>query len=227
MTDIILVRHCEAEGNIKKVFQGSTNSDITENGKLQLAALSERMKEFPFEYIYSSPLKRAYKTAQAANEHMKIDPIITDDGLREINAGVIEGIKYADMPNLYPEDAKNWNLSPMDFAPENGETMKSVFERGWNTILKIAKKHSGSKICVASHGCTIRNILCRAKGWPIEKLNDVEWCDNTAISILRFDDDFNCELILENDATHLSEEISTLAKQVWWKKESREGMLFE
>lgn len=226
MTDVILIRHCEAEGNIKKVFQGSTDSDITENGKAQLAALSERMKDFPFEHIYSSPLKRAYKTAQAANVYMQL-PIHTDDGLREINAGVIEGVRYADLPKLYPVDAENWNLSPMNFAPMGGETMREVFERGWNTVIKIVKRHKHSRICITSHGCTIRNILCRAKGYSIDRLNDIEWCDNTAISVLRFDDELNCSLILENDASHLNDEISTLAKQVWWKKESREKMLFE
>ena len=226
MTDIILIRHCEAEGNIKKVFQGSTDADITENGQAQLKALSDRMKDIPFDYIYSSPLKRAYKTAEAANAWMKL-PIIENNDLREINAGIIEGIKYIDLPVLYPQEARHWNLSPMDFAPEGGESMRDVFERGWNAILNIAKEHNNSRICVVSHGCTIRNILCRAKHWQIDKLNDVEWCDNTAISILRFNDDFDCELILENDASHLSEDISTLAKQVWWKKESREEMIFE
>lgn len=33
MTRIILIRHCEAEGNIKRVFQGHTDADISENGR--------------------------------------------------------------------------------------------------------------------------------------------------------------------------------------------------
>ncbi len=51
--------------------------------------------------------------------------------------------------------------------------------------------------------------LCWAKGWPIERLSEVAWCDNTGVSVLRFDRD-RVELILENDNTHLNEELSTL-----------------
>lgn len=43
------------------------------------------------------------------------------------------------------------------------------------------------------------------------------WCDNTGVSVLRFDRD-RVELILENDNTHLNEELSTFAKQTWWKE---------
>jgi probable phosphoglycerate mutase len=184
------------------------------------------MIDFPFDYIYSSPLKRALKTAAAANVHMRKD-ICTDSDLREINAGIIEGMKYADMPRLCPKDAENWHLYPHLFYPPNGESMKSVYKRTWDAILRIARGHKYKRTCVVSHGCAIRNILCNAKGWEIEKLNDVDWCDNTAISLIQFDEDFNPEIVFENDASHLTDDISTFATQSWWKKESRGKIVTE
>lgn len=81
---LIIVRHCEAMGNHHRVFQGSTDCDITENGARQLDALAERMLEFPFQAAYSSPLQRALKTAQAANRHYGLE-IKLDARLAEIH----------------------------------------------------------------------------------------------------------------------------------------------
>ena len=83
---LIIVRHCEAMGNHHRVFQGSTDCDITENGARQLDALAERMLEFPFQAAYSSPLQRALKTAQAANRHYGLE-IKLDARLAEIHGG--------------------------------------------------------------------------------------------------------------------------------------------
>jgi probable phosphoglycerate mutase len=74
---------------------------------------------------------------------------------------------------------------------------------------------------VASHGCSIRNFLCRASGNPIERLNETDWCDNTAISIIDFDEHLQPTIVLMNDASHLPDETSTFAGQKWWKPENR------
>ena len=59
-TRFIVVRHCEAQGNIRRVFNGITDGDITENGARQLDLLAARMAEEHFDVIYSSPLRRSF-----------------------------------------------------------------------------------------------------------------------------------------------------------------------
>ena len=44
MTYIYLVRHCEAMGNHKRLFQGSTDCDVSEIGTIQLKYLKENSK---------------------------------------------------------------------------------------------------------------------------------------------------------------------------------------
>ena len=66
MTRIILVRHCEAAGNLNRRFQGHTDAEVTENGKKQLELLALRMRNVKIDYLYSSPLKRAVSEAYAA-----------------------------------------------------------------------------------------------------------------------------------------------------------------
>lgn len=214
---LIVVRHCEAQGNHLRIFQGSTDCDITENGARQLDALAERMREFPIQAAYSSPLKRAFKTAQAANRSYGL-PIQTDERLAEIHGGCWEGEHWGEFPQLFPQDSHCWDHEPWRFHPEGGESMRAVYDRVWAAATEIAARHIGQSVLIASHGCAIRNLLCRAHGWEIERLNDVDWCDNTAISVIAFDRSLQSEILLENDSSHLAEQISTFATQSWWRR---------
>ncbi len=223
MTRVILIRHCEAEGNIKRVFQGHTDAQISNNGKKQLDLLRLRCRNMPIDVIYSSPLTRAYQTAEAVNSFRNVTVHIHED-LIEINGGDWEGHYWSDIPILFPEDYMSWVYFPSNFAPQNGEPMHHVYTRMKNVVHEIVQKHKGQQICITSHGCAIRNFLCWAIGKSIEQLSDVDWCDNTAISIIDFDDDFRPTVVLANDASHLSEETSTFSKQTWWKSEGRPNM---
>lgn len=224
-TTVILVRHCEARGNIDRVFQGHFNGKITDNGKMQLSCLSERMKELPFDYLYSSPLSRAVSTAKACNFYYHL-PIHIINGVIEINGGEWEGKKFASFPVEYPEHAINWVKEPWNFIAPGGESMREVYERMRDTILMLAHRHKGQRICVVSHGCAIRNFLCYAKGWPLENISQINWCDNTAVSVIEFDSAYNPSLLLENDSSHLSDEHTTLGKQSWWKKDNKDYLNF-
>ncbi|MFT9078050.1 histidine phosphatase family protein [Ethanoligenens sp.] len=220
MTRIYLIRHAEAEGNLKRVFQGHIDADISENGEKQLEKLAKRFAPLHLDALYASPLKRAYKTAQAVDsvEHL---PIITMEGLMEINGGCWEGQPFCKLPELYPHDNETWVSRPWDFAPREGEPMRQVYARMWETITGIARKHPGKTVGITSHGCAIRNYLCHAHSWPIERLNDVSWCDNTAVSIIEYRNDGQIAVTMENDVSHLDGELSTFAKQDWWRKGTR------
>lgn len=97
-----------------------------------------------------------------------------------------------------------------------------MYDRVWEALLSIVRENRERTVCVASHGCAIRNMLCRAKGWPLDQLNDVDWCDNTAVSVIDFDREETPHLILQNDATHLTPDVSVFARQTWWKRENLE-----
>ena len=69
------------------------------------------------------------------------------------------------------------------FAIEKGESMQQVFDRMRDAVLLLAARHPGKTVLLASHGCAIRNLLCWAHGWPIERLNDVN-CHQLAVRAL-------------------------------------------
>lgn len=224
MVRLYVVRHAEAEGNKRHTFQGRTDADVSENGMHQLEQLKERFKNIHYDKVYSSPLKRAFETAEAANFYHKL-PIITADGLKEIDAGDWEGKSFEKIPDLYPEEYRHWSLEPWKFEAPNGETMREVYERIWNAVLLIVKKNPNKTILITSHGCAIRNFICHAMGLPLENLRDVSWIENTAVSTVDFDDDLKPHVIKFNDFSHLDESTLTLGKTGWWKGSISENAL--
>lgn len=205
LTDLYIIRHCEASGNRDRTFQGISDCEITEVGERQLFHLSERFKDIKIDSIYSSPLKRAYLTAQAVNKYHGLNIKVVDD-LVEINGGEIEGVSWVDFPVTRPELEYAWSIEPHNFHPKGGESMRSVYERSWRAVKEIVAQNENKTVVLASHGCTIRNIMCCAYGRAIEQLNTIKWADNTGVFLLRFNEEKAPEILIYNDVSHLPEE---------------------
>lgn len=213
MVTMYVVRHCEAMGNVDRVFQGNTDFDISPLGAKQLEKLKERFKDVPIDAVYSSPKIRAYKTAQSIVGDKNIE-IIKDDGLRELNGGIIEGLKFTEIYERWPEVEESWTYAPQDFATEGGEPMRDVYTRIWNTVLKIAKENSGKTVAIATHGAASRCLICKITKNDVEKLIEVPWTDNTSVTKIIFDDNFNCEIEYVNDTSHLPAELLPKAHKI-------------
>ncbi len=205
MTYIYLVRHCEAMGNHKRIFQGSTDCDISEIGAKQLQYLKERFKDIRLDAIYSSPLMRAQKTAEAINYGKGLQ-IITRKNLAELHGGVVEGKPFVEAFNAIPGLADAWNNHPQDFAPEGGETMREAYVRIYDEIISLAKQNRGKVIAAASHGGVLRCLMCRVLYYDITRLKDVPWCENTAVTLLKIDDNDKISVEFFNDYSHVPPE---------------------
>jgi probable phosphoglycerate mutase len=216
MTRLILVRHAEAEGNVRRIFHGHTNGDITENGEVQLERLAERCKSLHYDIIYSSDLQRCIKTANAVNRYHHL-PVMVDDRFREIYGGRWEGVPFAELPVKFPVDFGHWNDMPHLLNIPEGESMVNFRERVVSAAGGICLQNDGKTVCLVTHGTVIRILLCEAKGLPLCGVIGVNWCDNTAISILGIEKPFRGKVLLENDNSHLTGGLSTLEKQTWWR----------
>ena len=213
---LYLVRHCEAEGNLNRIFHGNYDSDITENGRRQLEQLALRFAGARIDALYSSPLRRAKKTAEAVGRGKDLEIKICP-GLIEINGGSLENRPWKDFPLLSESEAYNWVYKPAEVRMPEGETMRDLYDRIWDALSGIMNTEADSDIVAAvSHGCAIRAFLCGALGWGIERLGDVEWCDNTAVSKLLFDGE-SFSVVYMNDSSHLDSSLSTLKKQNWFR----------
>lgn len=205
MTKIYMVRHCEAMGNVQRLFQGKTDLDISELGAIQLKFLSNRFKELELHKIYSSPLLRAKKTAEAIKGNKSLS-IELCDGLAELDGGVLDGKPFKESFLSIPGLLDIWDNHPQDFAPENGEAMKDAYERIWNAVISIARENKDKTIACASHGGVIRCLNCRILSDDITQLKNIEWSENTAVTLIEFDDNYKPTIVFRNDVSHLPSE---------------------
>lgn len=202
MTKIILVRHCQAEGNLKRFFQGKIDSDITPLGSKQIAQTADLLSNEPIDVIYSSPKKRARLSAEGINIYHQVE-IKIDNRIVEIDAGKWEGVPLVEVEKLYPEQFYNWKNDPAQFSAPGGESMLQVYNRVKPALLSIISENKDKTVCVVSHGCAIKNMMCFAHGWEIDNIKEVPLGTNMSVNVLTFDDDIKPTIVIENYTDHL------------------------
>lgn len=208
-TTIYLIRHAEAEGNLYRRIHGQYDSNVTANGLRQIAALEERFRSVPLDAVYSSDLTRTMRTARALADPKNL-PIRTDPRFREVGIGVWEDVPFGELARIDAKQLKNFNYDPPKWRVEGAERYPAYTERFVEALRERAAEHSGETIAVFAHGC----VLSQSLGVLFP---DHEIChmDNTAVTKIRWDGSFQVEYLGDN--SHLSEDISTLAKQNWWR----------
>lgn len=152
----ILVRHGETKANVKKIFSGWSNYELTKKGKLQIKLLAEELKDYEVDYIYASPLGRAVETAKEIGESIG-KKIIIDDNLREMNFGIFDGRTAKEAEEIYPKEWENWINNYESVEIPDGESLQSTIKRV-KIFIDPIKNQEGSCIIV-SHNGIILSIL--------------------------------------------------------------------
>lgn len=216
MTRMYLVRHAEAEGNLYRRIHGWYNALITQNGYRQIEALEQRFSQIHIDAVYSSDLFRTMTTASAVWRPKQL-PLHTLPQLREINMGDWEDESWGWAARYDGESLLRFNAFDPDWRAPNGENLQEVRDRMETTLRKIAADHPDQTVAVFSHGTAIRCAQSAFYGYSIAECNDrLSHSDNTAVTLLEFDGD-HVEVVYADDNSHLPDEISTLARQDWWK----------
>lgn len=213
VTKIYLVRHAQAEGNVKRFFQGRIDTDLSELGYKQIKYLAERFKDINFDKIYSSPYKRAMATAEAVNEYHNLE-IIKDEKLVEIDGGKLEGMQWTEIDEKYPVESEKWKMQINDFQAPDGENLEDVFKRMGKAVTELAEENAGKTIVISSHGCAIRAFLCFAEFGDLSRIYDVGWADNTSVSYLEYENG-KYKVIFKNDVSHLPDGLYTPTSAIW------------
>ena len=201
MTEIYLIRHTQAEGNLYHAMQGHWDGDVTALGLRQIDALAERFRDVKLDALYSSDLKRAMLTAGAIRRTHPLE-LQTRRDLREINVGPWEARFFADIQWETPELTELFLRRAEEFYLEGAETYGEVRRRAAAALEDIAQKNEGRSVAVVSHGVTIRCLL----SFILQKsLDDPELpiCGNTGVTHLYYENGaFRIDYI--NDCSHLA-----------------------
>lgn len=204
---IYFIRHGETVWNTLKIFQGSSNSPLTEKGILQAKKLGKRLENIEFNKFYSSPLGRAIQTSKYIIGDRDIE-IIPIKELQEISVGKMEGVNREIFLSTYPEEYEKFFSNSKDYNPVafDGESFVDFLKRVEDGIKKIVNAHNQDDVvAVVTHGVTLKGILKIVKNIPFEDFKNVEVPENTSLTIVNYSDGkFTIELF--SDTSHLDGE---------------------
>lgn len=205
VTKIYLIRHCESMGNVGGRFQGRFDADVTPDGEKQLELLGLRFRNEPIDIIYTSPLRRARKTAEAVAKYHHVD-LVEEPGLLEIDVGEMENMPLAQVVERFPQVARDWDRAPDQCRFPGGETMAQVYERANAALDKIIMDNPGRTVVAATHGGVLRNLFVRVAFGELGRLAESEVFGNTSVSLLAAEDG-KLRWEYTNDLSHLPEEM--------------------
>ncbi len=217
-TRVLLIRHGATTLSAEDRFAGSTDVDLSAEGRRQATALAARLAREPLAAVYASPMRRTLVTAAILGEPHGLVPASLD-GLREIGHGVWEGLTRREVEERYPEDYASWEEDPFTFAPPEGESGLAVTARALPALRTLAVAHAGQTVAVVSHKATIRLLLSMLLGIDPRGYRDRLDQAPACLNVLDLRDPVRARLMLYNDISHYADTPrrpgSMLSK--WWR----------
>jgi probable phosphoglycerate mutase len=161
VTTILLARHGETDWNRENRFQGHADPPLNETGRAQAAQLAAVLAAEPLAAVYSSPLRRAFETAQILAAPHGLEPVPVD-ALREVDVGSWEGLTRAEIEERFPEQFARWR--DYEAGWDDGESYEEMSRRVIAGLLELAAAHEGERILAVSHGGPVRAAYALADG---------------------------------------------------------------
>ena len=203
MLRIYFVRHGETVWNTLKIFQGRSNSPLTEVGVEQAKKLSQYLNNIDFKKVYSSPQDRALQTTKLllGDKNMEITTI---DEFQEINMGKVEGIPREEFEKNYPIEYHNFWNNAMEYNPSayNGESYEEILDRVKLGLERLVKENNNGIILVISHGVTLKAIFNIINEKGIDEFSKQPVPENTSTTIVEYDSN-RFKIIKFSDTEHL------------------------
>ena len=222
MLELYIIRHGQTFGNLGKSSEGMSFEDIhdpvlTPKGQNQAEKLGERFRNYPFDAVYASGLRRAMQTA---TEIVKIQPengaknIIIHPLLSEVG-GVKEeyqGLPFDTAEKMFPlitlADGYDKNENIISFT--KGWSDKEQLERADNVLSYIKSRHNnGAKVAVVAHAAFNTFLFHSALGLDPEKvIFDPHFLNTGVTKIVFFKEgtgryNIDVQLVYQNDLSHL------------------------
>jgi 2,3-bisphosphoglycerate-dependent phosphoglycerate mutase len=162
---LVLVRHGQSEWNLKNLFTGWRDVDLTEQGVSEAREAGRKLKAqgLVFDVAYTSALKRAQRTLDLMLAEMGQTglPIVRDQALNERDYGDLSGLNKDDARKKWgDEQVLIWRRS-YDIAPPGGESLKDTLARTLPYYVTeiLPRVLRGERVLVAAHGNSLRALV--------------------------------------------------------------------
>jgi len=163
MLEIILARHGETNWNVAELFRGRIDVELNDTGVRQAELLGAYLSEFEIEAVYSSPLERAVRTAEAiAGRHgLRVNAV---PGLIDFDYGEWQGLSHQAVKDRYQELYATWLSRPEQVRMPGGERLEDVRERAMAVVAGAVERHQEGKVVLVSHRVVNKVLICALLG---------------------------------------------------------------
>ncbi|PTW63059.1 phosphoglycerate mutase [Breoghania corrubedonensis] len=191
---LVLVRHGQSEWNLKNLFTGWKDPDLTKQGVDEAVAAGKKLKEMglTFDIAFTSVLTRAQHTEALILEQLGQTGLesIRDQALNERDYGDLTGLNKDDARKKWgDEQVHTWRRS-YDVPPPGGESLKMTAERVLpyfeDRIMPVVMK--GQRVLVTAHGNSLRALIMKLEGLTPEEILKRELGTGVPI-VYRFNED--------------------------------------
>lgn len=189
---LYFTRHGKTQWNLEGRFQGREgDSPLLEESYAEIALLGEYLKDVPFAAIYTSSAKRAVRTAETLAQHLNEKvPIYALDELREFGFGQLEGRKFVEVNQEFPESARMRDrLDLYDPTPFDGEKPGQMLRRIEEVVTAACQRHfDEGPVLFVGHGAAFSASIPWLMGKPLAKLRETGGLKNSSLTILETED---------------------------------------
>lgn len=196
MVKLILVRHALTVDNQKSRLSGHIDSSVSEEGKEQIDKITNYLKDFDIDKIYTTTSSRTKDTVKKLSELKSIE-IIEKESLKEISFGDFEGLTFDEIKDKYPKEFQDMIEKGYEYKYPNGESLIDSYNRVCIELDNIISNNDDRTILICSHGGTIRNIIT----YLISNSYKYHWnfkIDNGSVTILEVQDGFTVITAMNN-----------------------------
>jgi len=162
---LVLVRHGQSEWNLKNLFTGWRDVDLTEQGIEEARTAGRKLKAqgLVFDVAYTSALKRAQRTLDLLLAEMGQTgiPVYKDQALNERDYGDLSGLNKDDARKKWGEQQVHiWRRS-YDVQPPGGESLKDTVARALPYYVQeiLPAVLRGQRVIVSAHGNSLRALV--------------------------------------------------------------------
>jgi 2,3-bisphosphoglycerate-dependent phosphoglycerate mutase len=162
---LVLVRHGQSEWNLKNLFTGWKDPDLTETGVSEAIEAGKLLaqRDIKFDTAYTSDLVRAQRTCQFVLDGVGQSSLqtIREQALNERDYGDLAGLNKDDARKKWGEEQVHvWRRS-YDTPPPGGESLKDTGARVWPYYLTdiLPRVLDGQCVLVAAHGNSLRALV--------------------------------------------------------------------
>ncbi len=162
---LVLVRHGQSEWNLKNLFTGWRDVNLTEQGIAEARTAGKKLKAqgIRFDVAFTSALVRAQRTLDLMLEEMGQTniPVFKDQALNERDYGDLVGLNKDDARKKWGEEqVHKWRRS-YDVAPPGGESLKDTVARALPYYMQeiLPRVLRGERVLVSAHGNSLRALV--------------------------------------------------------------------